>query len=151
MLIGVISDTRHVASEAVEALRGSEYIIHAGDIGNPAILGQLSAIAAVTALRGSVDTDGWARDIPQTNVLEVGGLAVYVLHNIDELDLEPEAAGFAAVIYGHSHTARHELRNGVLYFNPGSAPPGRFRLPVSLGMLEVRQKKLAARIIELPG
>jgi putative phosphoesterase len=150
MLIGVISDTHGLLrAEAVNALRGSDYIIHAGDIGDPAILDRLNETAPVTAVRGNVDRERWARKIPQTNVLEVEGLSLYVLHNLDELDLKPEAAGFAAVIYGHSHVPKLEKRNGVLYFNPGSAGPRRFRLPVTVGKFKVLGKKLEAEIVEL--
>jgi len=150
MLIGVISDTHGLLRpEAVNALRGSDYIVHAGDIGYPGILNRLNEIAPVTAVRGNVDRERWARKIPQTNVLEVEGLSVYVLHNLDDLDLKPEAAGFAAVIYGHSHVPKLEKKNGVLYFNPGSAGPRRLRLPVTVGKLKVLGKKLDAEIVQL--
>lgn len=136
MIIGVISDTHGLLRpEALAALRGSDYIIHAGDIGAPEILDKL---AEITAVRGNVDRAAWARKIPATNVLEVGGISIYVLHSLQELDLKPEAAGFAAVISGHSHVPRQETENGVLYFNPGSAGPRRFRLPVSVGKLVVK-------------
>ena len=148
--IGVISDTHGpLRDEAVEALRGSEYIIHAGDIGDPEILRELAEIAPVTAVRGNVDTEPWARKIPETNVLEVGGVSIYVLHDLHELDLKPEASGFAAVISGHSHVPKKEIRNGVLYFNPGSAGPRRFKLPVSVGRLIVEEQKISAEIIRL--
>jgi uncharacterized protein len=150
MLIGVISETHGLLRpEAMNALRGSDYIIHAGDIGNPEILDRLNEIAPVTAVRGNVDREPWAQKIPQTNVLEVEGLSVYVLHNLDDLDLKPEGAGFAAVIYGHSHVPKLEKKNGVLYFNPGSAGPRRFRLPVTVGNLRVLGKKLNADIVQL--
>jgi len=103
----------------------------------------------VTAVRGNVDRERWAQNIPHTNVLEVEGLSLYVLHNLDELDLKPEAAGFAAVIYGHSHVPKLEKRNGVLYFNPGSAGPRRFGLPVTVGRFRMRGKKLEAEIVQL--
>ena len=135
--------------EALAALRGSDYIIHAGDIGDSAILKELGEIAPVTAIRGNVDREGWAKKIPATNVLEVGGISIYVLHNLAELDLKPEAAGFAVVVYGHSHVAKQETRDGVLYFNPGSAGPRRFRLPVTIGRLKVKGGKVSAEIIEL--
>ena len=108
----------------------------------------LKEIAPVTAVRGNVDKD-WARNIPQTNVLEVEGISIYVLHILDRLDLKPEAAGFAAVIYGHSHIPKQEMVNGVLYFNPGSAGPRRFSLPVSLGRLIVRGGQIEAEILNL--
>jgi uncharacterized protein len=152
VIIGVISDTHGLLrSEALAALRGSDYIIHAGDIGDSAILRELGKIAPVTAIRGNVDREGWAKKIPATNVLEVGDISIYVLHNLAELDLKPEAAGFAAVVYGHSHVAKQETRNGVLYFNPGSAGPRRFRLPVTIGRLKVKDGKVSGEIIEICG
>ena len=118
----VISDTHGLLRpEALAALRGCDHIIHAGDIGDPGILKTLAEIAPVTAIRGNVDREPWAMKIPMTNVLEVGGISIYVLHNLKELDLKPEVAGFSVVVYGHSHAARQEMKNGVLYFNPGSA------------------------------
>jgi putative phosphoesterase len=149
-IIGVISDTHGLLRpEALDALRGSEVIIHAGDVGDPEILDKLSAIAPVTAVRGNVDTKPWARKLPETNVLEIGGISIYVLHNIDQLDLKPEAAGFAAVVYGHSHVPKQESKNGVLYFNPGSAGPKRFRLPISVGKLIVTNEKVRGELTEL--
>jgi uncharacterized protein len=133
----------------VEALRRSDYIIHAGDVGDPAILDELNKLAPVTAVRGNVDNGMWARALPTTSVLELEGLSIYVLHNLDELDLKPEAAGFAAVISGHSHVPKQEVRNGVLYFNPGSAGPRRFSLPVSVGKLVVHAGKIRAELREL--
>jgi putative phosphoesterase len=148
--IGVISDTHGLLRpEAIEALRGSECIIHAGDVGDPAILEKLSEIAPVTAVRGNVDGGILARKLPLSNVLEVTGVSIYVLHILDELDLKPEAAGFAAVIYGHSHKPHSEMKNGVLFFNPGSAGPRRFELPVSVGRLSVEKGKINAEIVEL--
>jgi putative phosphoesterase len=150
VIIGVISDTHGLLRpEALAALRGSQFIIHAGDIGDPQILDRLSEIAPVTAVRGNVDRDAWARKIPATNVLEVGDVSIYVLHNIQALDLKPEAANFAAVIYGHSHTPKQELEKGVLYFNPGSAGPRRFRLPVSVGRLRIEAGKVDAKLLIL--
>ena len=148
--IGVISDTHGLLrAEAIEALRGSTHIIHAGDIGDPEILKALAGIAPVTAVRGNVDRGPWAAKIPLTNVLEVAGHCIYVLHILDELDLKPEAAGFAAVIYGHSHRPTQETKNSVLYFNPGSAGPRRFSLPVSLGRMTVSGKTLTAEVKNL--
>ena len=148
--IGVISDTHGLLRpEALAALRGSDYIIHAGDIGDSAILKKLAAIAPITAIRGNVDRETWAKKIPATDVLEVGGVSMYVLHNLSELDLKPEAAGFAVVVYGHSHVAKQETKNGVLYFNPGSAGPRRFRLPVTVGRLTVKDRKVSGEIIEI--
>ena len=136
ILIGVISDTHGLLRpEAIEALRGSEHIIHAGDVGSPEILEKLSAIAPVTAVRGNIDKAAWARKLPETQVLELGGISIYVLHDRAKLDLNPKAAGFAVVVSGHSHVPKQETCDGVLYFNPGSAGPQRFKLPVSLGRL----------------
>jgi hypothetical protein len=150
MVIGVISDTHGLLRpEAVEALRGSDAIIHAGDVGDPEILAKLTEIAPVTAVRGNVDTEPWARKLPETNVLEVGDVPIYVLHNIDQLDLKPEAAGFSAVIYGHSHAPHQETKNGVLFFNPGSAGPRRFKLPVSLGKLLVESGSIRGELVML--
>ena len=152
-IIGIISDTHGLLRpEALAALRGSDYIIHAGDIGDPLILQTLAEIAPVTAIRGNVDREAWARKIPPTNVLEVGGISIYVLHNLNELDLQPEAAGFDVVVCGHSHVAKQEMKNGVLYFNPGSAGPRRFRLPVTVGRLTVWGAKISGETLEiLPG
>jgi putative phosphoesterase len=150
MTIGVISDTHGLLRpEAVAALQGSEHIIHAGDIGDPAILDKLRQIAPVTAIRGNVDRESWAASIPDTNVLEIGGITIYVIHNLQELDLKPEAAGFAAVIYGHSHVPKREMKGGVLFFNPGSAGPKRFRLPVTVGRLRIRNQRVETEIVEL--
>jgi hypothetical protein len=149
-VIGVISDTHGLLRpEAIAALQGSDFIIHAGDIGDPEILSKLAKIAPVTAVRGNVDHRAWAQKIPATNVLEVGGVSIYVLHSVAELDLKPEAAGFAAVVSGHSHVPKQETKNGVLYFNPGSAGPRRFRLPVSVGRLMISDKKVQGEVVDL--
>jgi len=148
--IGVISDTHGLLRpEAFATLAGSQAIIHAGDVGDPAILNELERIAPVTAVRGNIDIAPWAKALSQTNVLETGGVSLYVLHNINELDLDPAAAGFTAVIYGHSHKPSIERRKKVLFFNPGSAGPRRFSLPVSIGKLIVRDGKLMPELIEL--
>jgi uncharacterized protein len=151
MLIGVISDTHGLLRpEALAALHGSERIIHAGDVGDPAILEQLGEIAPVTAVRGNVDREAWAAKLPETDVLETSGLSIYVLHDLQRLDIKPETAGFAAVIYGHSHIPKQQIKNGVLYFNPGSAGPRRFKLPISVGQLIVEDRYLRAEIVNLP-
>ncbi len=148
--IGVISDTHGLLRpEAIAALQCSQFIIHAGDVGDRRILEDLSRIAPVTAVRGNVDTGSWARKLPATNVLEISGVSIYVLHNLQELDLKPEVSGFRAVISGHTHAPKQETRNGVLYFNPGSAGPRRFILPVSVGRLIVSEGELRADIIEV--
>jgi len=150
VIIGVISDTHGLLRpEALAALRGSDHIIHAGDIGDPGILTKLAEIAPVTAIRGNVDREGWARKIPATDLLEVGGVSIYVLHNLAELDVKPEAAGFAVVVYGHSHVPKQEMRDGVLYFNPGSAGPRRFRLPVTVGRLTVKDGEVSGEIVQI--
>ncbi len=148
--IGVISDTHGLLRpEAIEALRGSEHIIHAGDVGDPAILEKLREIAPVTAVRGNVDGGIWGRTLPLTTVLQVSGVSIYVLHILDDLDLKPEASGFAAVIYGHSHKPHTETKNGVLYFNPGSAGPRRFDLSVTVGRLRIRRAAIESEIVQL--
>src|SRR6202451_330906 len=150
MKIGVISDTHGLLRpEALAALEGSDYIIHAGDIGDPQILDKLATLAPVTAVRGNVDRGEWAQKIPATNILEIGEISIYVLHNLQELDLKPEVAKFAAVIYGHSHVPKSEMKNGVLYVNPGSAGPRRFKLPVSVGRLTIENGKVDTQIFVL--
>jgi putative phosphoesterase len=148
--LGVISDTHGLLRpEAVEALRGSDRILHAGDIGAPEILEALAKIAPVTAIRGNVDTASWARALPQTEVVETGGVSVYIVHDLGQLSLKPEAAGFRVVVYGHSHQPKMEEKNGVLYFNPGSAGPRRFHLPVSVGRLTIGAGKVQSQLVEL--
>jgi putative phosphoesterase len=148
--IGVISDTHGLLRpEALAALAGVERIVHAGDIGAPDVLAALGRIAPVTAVRGNNDRDRWAADIPETDVLEIGEVSLYVLHDLHELDLDPRAAGFAAVIAGHSHQPRMEERDGVLYLNPGSAGPRRFKLPISLARVTVTGARLQAKLVTL--
>jgi len=148
--VGVISDTHGlVRPEAVAALAGVERIVHAGDIGSPDVLTQLERVAPVVAVRGNNDRDAWAVAIPQTEVVEIGGVSLYVLHDLHELDLDPRAAGFAAVIAGHSHQPRQEERDGVLYLNPGSAGPRRFKLPISLARLTVAGARVRAELVTL--
>ena len=134
--VGVISDTHGLLRpRALEALRGSSHILHAGDVGDPAILDALVAIAPLTAIRGNIDRTGPCATLPATEVLELGGTLVYMLHSLQELDLKPEAAGIRVVISGHSHKPSAEQRGSVLYLNPGSAGPRRFKLPVSVARL----------------
>jgi putative phosphoesterase len=150
MKIGVISDTHGLLRpEAVELLRGSEHIIHAGDIGSAEIIPALEKIASVTAIRGNVDTQAWARRFAETEVVEFEGLHIYIIHDVNALDLNPKAAGFAAVISGHSHQPKQEMKDGVLYFNPGSAGPRRFKLPISVGRLQIVGGKMSAEILEI--
>ena len=147
-IIGVISDTHGLLRpEAKDALAGCDAIVHAGDIGQPQVLDELTAIAPVTAIRGNVDK--WAVDLPDTEVVEIAGRYLYVSHDLKALDLDPSAAGFDAVISGHSHAPSVDTRDGVLYLNPGSAGPRRFKLPVALARIAVRDAGLDAEIIEL--
>jgi len=146
--IGVISDTHGLLrAEALAALRGCDAIVHAGDIGKPEVLDRLAELAPLTAIRGNVDT--WATDLPDTAVLTLAGKRFYVIHNIKELDLDPRSAGFAAVISGHSHMPKSETRDGVLYLNPGSAGPRRFKLPVAVAKLCVREDGVEAELVTL--
>jgi uncharacterized protein len=148
--LGVISDTHGLLRpEAVEALRGTDRILHAGDLGAPEILERLAQTAPVTAVRGNVDRGAWAQALPETEVVEAGGVSIYMLHDLGQLDLKPEAAGFRVVVYGHSHQPKIEDRNGVLYFNPGSAGPRRFILPVSVGRLSIKGRTVQAALMEL--
>lgn len=150
MTVGVISDTHGLLRpEAVAALQGSDLILHAGDVGPETILDELRAIAPTSAVRGNVDTAIWATALPRTDVIPVGGLDLYMLHDRAALDLDPAAAGFAVVIFGHSHRPSAELRNGVLFLNPGSAGPRRFTLPVSVARLTIDGGRLTHEIIEL--
>ena len=150
MIVGVISDTHgKLRQEAVEALRGVDRILHAGDVGAPHILEALARIAPVTAIRGNVDIQPWAQSLPETELMEIAGMSIYMLHDLSKLDLKPKAAGIAAVIYGHSHQPKMEEKNGVLYFNPGSAGPRRFTLPISVGKLVIDSGKISGEILEL--
>jgi uncharacterized protein len=150
MIIGVISDTHgQLRPQAVEALAGVEQIIHAGDVGVPGILDELRQIAPVAAVRGNVDRGLWAESLPKSEVVQVEEALIYVLHDLAELDLDPAAAGFKAVIFGHSHRPLVEERRGVLYLNPGSAGPRRFHLPVTLAKLTIDGARINADIIQL--
>lgn len=149
-IVGVISDTHGLLRpEAVSVLRGSDLILHAGDVGSSAVVESLAAIAPVIAVRGNIDTEPWAQELPGDVVAEIGQTNIYMLHDISKLDLKPEAAGFAAVIYGHSHKPKQERRGGVLYFNPGSAGPRRFRLPISVGRLRITGSVVEPELITL--
>lgn len=148
--VGVISDTHGLLRpEAVLALQGSALIVHAGDVGNANVLERLRAIAPTIAVRGNVDTGAWADPLPATEVVEVGALRLYVLHDRSALDLNPKAAGFAAVIFGHSHRPSAEIQDGVLYLNPGSAGPRRFTFPVTLAKLDIAGTRLSHEIVRL--
>ena len=148
--IGVISDTHGLLRpQAVAALQGSDYIVHGGDIGNSDIVEQLRAIAPLTVVRGNNDTAGWASGVPASATLELGELKLYAVHDIATLDIDPVAAGVRVIVYGHSHSSTVTWRNGILYLNPGSAGPRRFKLPVSVAELLVDGPSVTARVIEL--
>jgi uncharacterized protein len=150
MRVGVISDTHGLLRpEAVAALQGSHLIVHAGDVGRPEVLDGLRQIAPTYAVRGNVDTQCWARRLPATEAVPVGPLLLWVLHDLAELDLDPAAAQFAAVIYGHSHKPLIETRDRVLYLNPGSAGPRRFKLPVTVARLSIVGTNIDHEIVEL--
>jgi hypothetical protein len=148
--VGVIADTHGLLRpEAVAALRGVEHILHAGDVGSPEVLRALAGLAPVTAVRGNNDRGPWAPELPLTVTVEVGDVTLYVLHDLRSLALDPRAAGLAAVIAGHSHQPRQQERDGILYFNPGSAGPRRFRLPVCVGRLVIGGARITARLVDL--
>lgn len=148
--IGVISDTHGLLRpEALEALRGSQMIIHAGDIGGQEILDALQALAPVIAVRGNTDHGPWADALPETAMAEAGPALIYVLHDVHALDLDPAAAGFRMVVSGHSHKPERTERSGVVYLNPGSAGPRRFQLPVTVARVEVRGAAWGIEFIDL--
>ena len=137
-LIGLISDTHGLLrDEALRALRGTDLIIHAGDVGRPEILDRLKDLATVVAVRGNVDEGDWAMQLPLTQVTEVEGATLYVLHDLQQLDLDPLVAGFQVVVSGHTHQPHQTKRAGVLFVNPGSAGPRRFHLPITLALLDL--------------
>lgn len=148
--MGVISDTHGLMRpDALAALAGVDHILHAGDVGDAAILDRLREIAPVTAIRGNIDRTGRCARLPATELVELGGTTFYLLHDLHELDLDPKAAGIDAVVSGHSHHVTVEWRRGVLFLNPGSAGPRRFRLPATLAMVTVSSDEPKAEIIEL--
>ena len=150
VVVGVISDTHGLLRpEALEALRGVSHIIHAGDVGDEEILQKLSGLAPVTAIRGNVDKAPWARCLPATELVEIADVNIYVLHDLGQLNLKPRAAGFDVVVYGHSHVAKQETQDGVLYFNPGSAGPRRFKLPITIGRLSVDAGTVIGEIVRI--
>jgi uncharacterized protein len=150
ILVGVISDTHGLLRpEAVAALRGTDLIIHAGDVGAPQVIDALRKLAPTFVVRGNVDKAHWAAALPMTADVEVGRLLFHVLHDISELDVGPAAVGYAAVVYGHSHRPSIEMREGVLFLNPGSAGPRRFKLPVSIARVSVTGQQLRPEIVEL--
>jgi hypothetical protein len=150
MRVAVISDTHGLLRpEALSALHGADHILHAGDVGDPAILDALRAIAPVTAIRGNIDEGGSCGHLPPTELVELNGRSIYMLHDVKRLDLNPEAAGIAAVVFGHSHKPLIEQRRGVLFLNPGSAGPRRFELPVTVAWLHIEAGGLRAQIVQL--
>ena len=150
--LGLISDTHGLLrDEAVQALRGSDLILHAGDVGAPEILTKLREVAPILAVRGNVDEGSWAEPLPMTQVVEAGGVTIYMLHILEQLDLDPRAAGFAMVVSGHSHQPGQSEKNGVWYVNPGSAGPRRFRLPVTVARLDVEEKPWKVRFLDVSG
>ncbi len=150
MRIGVISDTHGLLrQEALAALQGVRHILHAGDVGGPQILNTLRNIAPVTAIRGNIDVGDPCGDLPSTELVEFGGTSIYMLHDVQQLDLNPEAAGIAVVVYGHSHKPLIEQRRGALFLNPGSAGPRRFKLPITVALLDIEGSDVRAQIIDL--
>jgi len=150
MRVGLISDTHGLLRPQASALlRGCDHIVHGGDIGDKKVLQELGAIAPTTAVRGNNDKGGWARALSGTELVQFEEVFVYVLHDLAELDIEPQAAGVAVVVSGHSHKPVIQERNGVLYINPGSAGPRRFKLPIAIAEMGITGKSVTARIIEL--
>jgi uncharacterized protein len=150
IIVGVISDTHGLLrQEAVAALKGADLIIHAGDVGAPEVIDALRSLAPTFVVRGNVDKAHWATALPMTADVEVGRRLFHVLHDISDLDLDPAAVGYAAVVYGHSHKPSIDMRDGVLFLNPGSAGPRRFKLPVSIARVSVSGQRLQPEIVEL--
>src|SRR5262245_1489664 len=150
-VIGLISDTHGlIRPEALEALKGVELIIHAGDIGKPEVIAALKAIAPVQAIKGNNDIGEWSRPLPGTKLVKSGDTKLYVIHNVKDLDCDPVARGYQAVVSGHSHKPSVAIRDGVLFVNPGSAGPRRFKLPIAVGKLCIQNSQLTAELIELP-
>ncbi len=150
MRIGLISDTHGVLRpEALAAMTGVDHILHAGDVGDPAILDALGEIAPLTAIRGNIDREGRCSQLPPTELVELGGLAFFMLHDLKALDIDPVAAGVRLVVSGHSHQPLIETRRGVLFVNPGSAGPRRFSLPVALALVEIIGDRPQAEIVPL--
>jgi len=149
-IIGLISDTHGLMrQEALTALKGSDLIIHAGDVGKPGIIEQLRAVAPIVAVKGNVDKGAWASELPMTAVAEAGSVLIYVLHDIQQLDLDPAAARFNIVVSGHSHKPSRTERNSVIYLNPGSAGPRRFQLPITVTRLDLRCTPWRVEFIDL--
>ena len=150
MRLGVISDTHGLLRpQAIAALRGCATLVHAGDIGSLEVLAGLQALAAVTAVRGNNDVDDWSLDVPEEVTFEIDEVRIHLLHDVKRLAIDPIAERVNVVIAGHSHSPSIDRREGVLYFNPGSAGPRRFRLPIAVGILEIRGSDVQPRIVEL--
>jgi uncharacterized protein len=150
MRVGIISDTHGLLRpEAIRHLAGTDHIIHAGDIGAPEVIEGLRRIAPTTAIRGNIDAGEWAKNYPDTELVVLGGRAFYVLHNLEEIKLDPAASGFDVIISGHSHRPRIETKTGVLYLNPGSAGPRRFKLPIAVAILVLSDQAILPRILEI--
>jgi uncharacterized protein len=148
--LGLLSDTHGLLRAEVKAfLQGSDHLIHAGDIGDPGILVELAAIAPLTAVRGNCDQGPWAGRLSKTEMLQVDGLLVCVIHELSRLEIDPSAAGVRVVVSGHTHKPLIEERNGVLFINPGSSGPRRFQLPISIGELIIAGSAVSARTLEL--
>jgi uncharacterized protein len=149
-VIGLISDTHGlVRAEAVEALQGVDLVIHAGDIGKPEVLDALKAIGPLVAIKGNNDIGAWARPLPDTRLVQTADTRLFVIHNVKELDCDPATKGYDVIISGHSHKPSIVTRDGVLFVNPGSAGPRRFKLPVAVGKLFIQNQKINAELIEL--
>jgi len=149
-IIGLISDTHGLMrQQALTALQGTDLIIHAGDVGKPGIIEQLRAVAPVVAVRGNVDKGAWASELPMTAVAEAGSVLIYVLHDIQQLDLDPATAEFNIVVSGHSHKPSRTERAAVMYLNPGSAGPRRFQLPITVARLDLRRSPWSVEFIDL--
>lgn len=150
MRVGVVSDTHGLLRpEVLSTLDGCDHILYAGDVGDAAVLDALRSVAPLTAIRGNIDRSGTCAALPATEAVSLGGRLWYLIHNIDDLDLHPKAASIAAVIYGHSHRPAIDWKDGVLYFNPGSVGPRRFRLPITVGILECTGEQIAPKIVAL--
>ncbi len=150
VVVGVISDTHGMLRpEALTALADADYLVHAGDVGDEEILAALRAMAPLTVVRGNVDTHAWSMQLPHGDLLEVAGVRIYVVHDLATLDIVPASAGVSVVVYGHSHHPDVFSRNGVTYFNPGSAGPRRFRLPITVGRIDIENGVAHAKIVEL--
>ena len=148
--VGLISDTHGLLRPEVLAfLKGCDHIVHGGDIGRAEVLRELSALGPLTAVRGNNDHGAWAEHLAETELFKVGGVFIYALHDLSQLDIEPVAAGVQVIVSGHSHKPLVEQRDGVLYVNPGSAGPRRFRLPISVAELTITGQAVSARLVEL--